>query len=98
MVKHVFLLNFITMNDTFVISSLYDCMVNIKLKYNFVETTRKFMIDKQKLLLMETRNISKFQATKQESSEISYGSYVNRLLSNCPRTMHCICAYLVCSR
>ena len=25
-------------------SSLYDCMVNIKLKYNFVETPRKFII------------------------------------------------------
>ena len=29
---------------TSVISSLYDCMVNIKLKYNFVETPRKFII------------------------------------------------------
>ena len=29
---------------TSVISSLYDCMVNIKLKYNFVETPRKFTI------------------------------------------------------
>ena len=28
------------------ISSLYVCMVNIKLKYNFVETPRKFIIAK----------------------------------------------------
>ena len=27
-----------------VTSSLYDCMVNIKLRYNFVETQRKFII------------------------------------------------------
>ena len=26
------------------LSSLYDCVVNIKLKYNFVETPRKFII------------------------------------------------------
>ena len=26
------------------LSSLHDCMVNIKLKYNFVETPRKFII------------------------------------------------------
>ena len=29
-----------------VLSSLYVCMVNIKLKYNFVETQRKFIIAK----------------------------------------------------
>ena len=29
-----------------IISSLYVCMVNVKLKYNFVETSRKFIIAK----------------------------------------------------
>ena len=31
-------------NMYFILSSLYDCMVNIKLKYNFVLTPRKFII------------------------------------------------------
>ena len=32
------------MTTIIIISSLYVCMVNIELKYNFVETSRKFII------------------------------------------------------
>ena len=34
------------------ISSLHICMVNIKLKYNFVETQRKFTITKPSILFV----------------------------------------------
>ena len=37
-----------------VISSLYVCMVNMKLKYNFVETPRKFSIATNSIRKLES--------------------------------------------
>ena len=53
-------MNDISITTFFVISSLYVCMVNIKLKYNFVETPRKFItaeLSIRKLLLLLLANI-----------------------------------------
>ena len=41
----------------FILSSLYVCMVNIKLKYNFVKTPRKFRIAKLSILKLGSSSV-----------------------------------------